>query len=1211
MLPSLRFSGLVRLSVLALLFAGLPAAAPAQTTISTGSIQGSVVDPTGAVVSGAKVIVSNRKTGQSIPTSTNSAGVYTSGALSPGDYVVRVEAQGFKTTELPVTVQVGVTTAGSVRLEVGQADQVVEVQGTALQVNTEQATVQGVLTAHQIDTLPINGRNFLDLAQLEPGVQIQDGGTFDPTKNGFSSISFGGRFGRTARIEVDGIDISDETVGTTTQNVPAGAISEFQIGQSSLDLSTELTSSGSVNVVTRSGTNEWHGDAFYLFRDSSLAAALPGGTNSPFQRNQFGGRLGGPVIKDKLFFFLTGERVKQDLQAPVQPGGSFSSLAGNFSSPFRDTQVMGKLDYQLKGSARLFYRFSFEQNRNVSGFIPNTYQPFANVNHTPVHAGGIDFTTGAYTHSIRVGYTKFRNGITDATIGTNIINPAPQLELAIGPDNLCLTASVNSFCSGPNFLAPQSTFQTDKQFKYDGSRTLGSHIFRYGFGYNRLQGGGLAEFLGLAPAVNGINLAPGGVPSNPLDYLVSDVTLANGIGFNSEKKAFGLPAGGLGPDNRISFYVGDAWKVRPNLTVNYGVRYVRDTSRTDSDLAPNPCSQLGEGIADFLATNQSPCTGNILDLWGAGLGKPVRNPNTNFAPQLGIAWDPFKSGRTVIRAGVGLFYENSVWNNNLFDRPARLPQGLFLGFQSACQNGTPATFTLPGQSTPITPDFCGQRIGDVATEIADLQQQYQAATLAAGPAVNGVFIGNILSASNSGTGTNMFAPNYRTPRSVQMNLGFQHEFGKGVVWTADLLRNVATHDILAVDVNHVGDAQHLDTPAALDAITATLQQNASGCVPGVPMTAGAVSQGAINCYLSARPAASIADFAANGLDSANAFCGGLPCWLNGTPNAAFPGKNKFLGTNQMLFPVGRSEYDGLQTSLKTHLGNPFRGAQGLDMQVSYAFSYYKATAQDSDFINSAEDNNRPTKFIGPNGLDRTHQVSFGGTLELPWYFRLSFISHFYSPLPLDVRLPSNGEAGGIFRTDVTGDGTGDGTSVSNGNGLTDLVPGTKLGDFGRYLSPQGLTRLVTAYNQQLAGTPTPAGQALIAEGIVTRDQLFRLGGVQPFLNPVPPGQIGLAWLKSLDLRASWRLRVRERFSIEPSVAFFNVFNFANFDGVNNTLSGVLQELPKESIDPNNPPPAAINNTTSRARLNTRTGFGTGVFGLGAPRALEFGLRISF
>src|SRR5207248_2343482 len=163
---------------------------------------------------------------------------------------------------------------------------VIEVQATSVAINTEQPTVQGVLTTEQIENLPFNGRNFLDLAQLEPGVQIQDGGNFDPTKNGFSSVSFGGRYGRTARIELDGIDISDETVGTTTQNISAGAIDEFQLSQSTLDLSTELTSSGAVNVVTKSGTNTYHGDAFYLFRDASQAANFPTGINPKgYQRN--------------------------------------------------------------------------------------------------------------------------------------------------------------------------------------------------------------------------------------------------------------------------------------------------------------------------------------------------------------------------------------------------------------------------------------------------------------------------------------------------------------------------------------------------------------------------------------------------------------------------------------------------------------------------------------------------------------------------------------------------------------------------------------------------------------------------------------------------------------------------------------------------------------------------------------------------------------
>src|SRR5246127_5531542 len=274
----------------------LSATLQAQSTVGTGSIQGVVNDQSGAVVSGANVTITNKATSGAIQRTTSSAGTYTSGPMQPGDYLVRVEAKGFKTAEFSVTVQVGVVSSGNVKLELGQESQVIQVQAAQVGVNTEQATVQGVLTASQIDNLPVNGRNFLDLAQLEPGVQIQDGTTFDPTKNGFSSISFQGRFGRTARIEVDGVDISDETVGTTTQNIPASSIQEFNISQSSLDLSTELTSSGAVNVTTRSGSNALHGEAFGLFRGNQIAAKLPGSSPSPFQRQQFGGRLGGYLI---------------------------------------------------------------------------------------------------------------------------------------------------------------------------------------------------------------------------------------------------------------------------------------------------------------------------------------------------------------------------------------------------------------------------------------------------------------------------------------------------------------------------------------------------------------------------------------------------------------------------------------------------------------------------------------------------------------------------------------------------------------------------------------------------------------------------------------------------------------------------------------------------------------------------------------------------
>ncbi len=234
---------LKRLFLVALVFAvvlsmGTPVIA--QTTVSQGSIQGTVTDPSGAVVGGANITITHKGTGQVITTTSTNSGTFNSGGLIPGDYVLRVEAKGFRAAQQSFAVQVGVTSSGSIKLELGETSQVVEVQASTIQVDTEQSTVQGVITGDQIDKLPVDGRNFLDLAQLEPGVQIQDGQTFDPTKAGYSSISINGVFGRTPRIELDGIDISDETVGTTTQNVGMSSIQEFNISRSNLDLSTEL-----------------------------------------------------------------------------------------------------------------------------------------------------------------------------------------------------------------------------------------------------------------------------------------------------------------------------------------------------------------------------------------------------------------------------------------------------------------------------------------------------------------------------------------------------------------------------------------------------------------------------------------------------------------------------------------------------------------------------------------------------------------------------------------------------------------------------------------------------------------------------------------------------------------------------------------------------------------------------------------------------------
>ena len=176
--------------------------------------------------------------------------------------------------------------------------------------------------------------------------------------------------------------------------------------------------------------------------------------------------------------------------------------------------------------------------------------------------------------------------------------------------------------------------------------------------------------------------------------------MGNGQGFSSEKPAYGLPGGGLGPDNRIQWYVRRFLEGTPNLTLNFGLRYVHDTGRTDSDLAPIPCSQLDPGLAAGLASAGTPCNGNILDLWGAGLGNKVRVPGHNFSPTAGFAWDPTGSGKTVIRAGAGLYYENSIFNNNLFNRPRTSVPGI-VPFRGGAMRGWP----IPGLPCPVVRPF--------------------------------------------------------------------------------------------------------------------------------------------------------------------------------------------------------------------------------------------------------------------------------------------------------------------------------------------------------------------------------------------------------------------------------------------------------------------------------------------------------------------------
>ena len=1175
----------------ALLFSSM---AVSQTSVSTGSIVGTVTDATVAFVSGAKVTITG-STGQTIKTTTSGQGGYASGSLVPGAYTVRVEAKGFKTTQLPVDVKVDNTANGSMRLELGQESTVVEVQASEIQVNTEQATVQGVLTAGQIESLPVNGRNFLDLAQLEPGVQIQDGENFDPTKVGYSSISFGGRFGRTARISVDGVDVSDETVGTTTEDIPASGIQEFSLAQSTLDLSNDLTSSGAVNVTTKSGTNAVHGEAYGFFRDSTAGGAkllepYDSATNSfiptPYQRNQEGGSVGGPILKDKAFFFLDGERTLQHLAAPVAEAQPYDQYSGTFAAPFHEDELQARVDYNLSKTARLFGRFNYFKNSVDATFFPSSFQVYNNLDYTRNDVAGLDFNTGNITHSVRFSYLKFQNRILDAVRGRSL--PFADYPVAI---------NLGTFTVGPNLLAPQATPQSDHQLKYDGTKAFGQHIVRFGFGYNHIQGGGFASFYKIAPQV----FTSPGSDNNPLDADLSkgNVVVGNGQGFSTTQAALGYPAGGLGPDNRLSLYVGDTWKFRHNVTISPGLRWERDTGRTDSDLPAIP-----ELNAAF-----------------PGYGDAVRQPNLNFAPQLGLAWDPYSNGKTVIRAGAGLYYENVIYNNVLFDRPLRLRNGAFLQSPLACNGGKPQAIPVPGGTIELGTDpatnlnYCADTIGEAATELAAFQSMYQADSPFSLTNPNPAFIGtqlgfvngvkqstNLVAAVNPAIG--LFAPNYRSPRSLQMNVGFQREIRHGMVLSADFVRNVETHGLLGVDVNHAGSTRYFNKNGALSAISAT--NSHFGCGTGT-------DPASIDCAITGKNnkgvGATIADYAGNGLGTPND--AGAACaatLLNPGGGCAFGGINPAYGQALFLEPISRSVYNGLQMKLVDNVANPVRGLKSANFQISYSLSRFEnplafagntppsnpVSNNDQDFVLQAADNDDPLKFMGPSLLDRTHQLSFGGSFEAPFGFKFGLIGHFYSPLSSPAIVGSTGPAGQIFQTDFSGSGF-----------VSQPLPGTRNGSFGRDFGVNGLNAAISKYNTSQAGQPTPAGQVLISNGLFSSTQLAELGGVAPTLTPAPADQLTFPWVKAFDFRLSWSHTFLERVKIEPSVGIFNLFNFANFNLPPGAMNGWLDA------------PSSINSVSTHANGAAppsdlfRVGNGTGVFGLGSPRAMEFGLRLTF
>ncbi|MBI4893554.1 MAG: TonB-dependent receptor, partial [Acidobacteria bacterium] len=615
--------------------------------VPTGVISGTVIDPTGAVISGAKVLVSNSETGLRRDLATGSAGVYSTSALAAGRYHIEVAAPGFKKLVQDATVLAGAVSTVDFQLQLGNASESVTVEASAAQLTYESHAVEGTITRDQIQSLPLNGRHFLQLAGLQPGVNVSPA-SLSVYNNQFNVSIMGGDDSQT-RITVDGVNNQDQVQGGTQQNFSQEVVQEFQISTTNLDLSTGLSASGAINIVSRTGTNDFHGGGYFFYRDHNTAA-YPGLQRDPlnpdpfFVRRQIGGTISGPIVKNKLFFFANAEHTNQTSVANVQPTSpDFAHFGIIYQNPYNGTQPSFRFDYQLNQSNTLFARYSHDGNKGFGprgGGMPSNW--VANKNWADQSMLGWTNTLSPnMVNDLRVAYTFWSNRNLNASSDL-----CPDC-LGLGMAQISVDGA--GFTVGNQSDSPQGQLSRHYIVTDNFSWQKGNHRLRFGGEMDHVAVDGFYAFdspgqikLYSPDQVRAYNAAVPASQRIPIPATfntMADILMLPmksfevGVGDPSQPPPF--QSQNANSSTRYHLYFQDTWKVTPRLTLNYGLGWNFESNLLNHDL------------------NKPQYLAPVL---GAGNLGASHRYYKDFSPALGFAYSPFANNNTVFRGGVGIYY---------------------------------------------------------------------------------------------------------------------------------------------------------------------------------------------------------------------------------------------------------------------------------------------------------------------------------------------------------------------------------------------------------------------------------------------------------------------------------------------------------------------------------------------------------------------------